>query len=93
MSPPTPDQTFLQQLGYLQAEAKATREDQRKLWSAVAEIQLDQKRILETLNQARGSWRMLVGVASLSAGAGAGLFKILSFLTGPFGSTPPTFPH
>ena len=76
------DQEISQQVGKLQGEMSAVQANQLALWQAVDEIRSDQKTILATLNQARGSWKILVGVASLAAGAGAGFFKLVSVLTG-----------
>lgn len=51
------------EVGQLTARVKGLEDD-------VAEMKRDVKKVLEVMNQARGSWKFLVGLATLSSALG-----------------------
>lgn len=65
-----------QQLGNHEASIRGLAEDMR-------EIKGDVKMILQAIAQAKGGWKMLLGVATVGGACGAVLTKILPFLRFP----------
>jgi hypothetical protein len=64
-------------------ERLATLEaDQRNLAADMAELKADVKAVLAAVNRARGGWKALAFVSSLSGVAGASAGKLIAMLDG-----------
>lgn len=77
------DSGYLQLLiGQLQGRVGALEEQNRQLLSAMAEINRNLTKVNETLNNATGGWRTLIGVGTVGAAVGGFVVAIIGLFRG-----------
>lgn len=80
------DSEQAKELGKLQGEMIGVQQDIADLRKFLVDVSKDVKEIRSVVDQAKGSWKFLVGAATLGASIGAAI----TYLLGLFGGgTPP----
>lgn len=65
----------VREFGALQAEVAGLKE-------GVKELRSDVKSLIVAIENARGGWKTVAALGSISAAVGAGLFKLATFVAG-----------
>lgn len=74
------DEVSAKEFGHLQAEVSGLRRDMDEMASAMRLMADQLQQMQTTLSEAKGGWRLLVGLGGAAAGLGAGVSWVLQHI-------------